>query len=143
MVAWVGVAAREGVGTLGGVDAHDDDDDRDSVGVRGGVSAHGGIGVWGDVRVLCLCTSGSSSASSLSSVRSVMTLCHFWLLSSSLMFKGPPVPTGPEAFLSQDGPSDMECFPITFLDERGSLSPNPSPLLSLLLRVAALYFVAF
>lgn len=116
-----GVAARGGVGALGGV------------GARGGVAAWGGVGALGcvaareDVGTLGgvgardgVCAlyrriSGVSSSSSLSSVKPTTTLRHFWLLSSSLIFKRPPVPRGPVDFFFWEGPSDVRHFQATFL----------------------------
>jgi hypothetical protein len=111
VAVWAEVITQDGVGTLGGVAALGGIAARGSAAAQGGVSTLGrinarngdgtcrGVGMWGDARVLCLRASGSSSSSSSSSsVRPVMTLRRFRLLSSSSMIKGPPVPRGAEAF---------------------------------------------
>jgi hypothetical protein len=123
------VAARGSVGALGDVDANG------GVAAWGGMGALGGIGTRGSVCVLYRRTSGiSSSFSSSSSIKLAMTLHHFWLLSSSSIFKWPLVPKGSVDVFFQEGPSDVGPFLATFLVMWRLVSFAPSLLLSLELR---------
>jgi hypothetical protein len=95
MVVWAGVTARGGVSAQGGVATQGSVDALGGVAAWGGVGALGSVGVRGALCALCRRASGISSSSSSSSlVKPAMTLCHFWLLSSSSMIKGPPMPRG-------------------------------------------------
>jgi hypothetical protein len=127
---WAGVVTWGGVGTLGGVAARGGLAARGSVAARGGVTARGvvgtlgGVSARGDVYALCRRISGVSSSSS--SVKLATTLRHFWLLSSSSMIKGPPVPKGPADFFYWEGPSAVGRFLATFLITRGSRTSTPT-----------------
>jgi hypothetical protein len=92
----------------------------------GGVGVLGGVGARGALCALCRCASGVSSSSSSSLIKPAITLGRFWLLSSSSMIKGPPVPRGSVDFLFWEGPSIAGRFPAAFLVMWGSRASTPT-----------------
>jgi hypothetical protein len=88
------------------------------------VGAVGGIDTRGGVCALCRRISSVSSSSS-SSVKPAMTLRHFRLLSSSSIFRRPPVPTGLADFFFWEGLSNAGRFSAAFLITWGSMSFAP------------------